>query len=163
MDDIQHLLSKHGVLIEFNIAREMKKTDIDKLRSELKKKCKDDADLNEQLEKLIILNTKKALLEKTIPGLIVSPKKKKATQSLRIPKATLKKISTISTHLGKILEKHDFTSKEVLMLVQFIFNSMGIKNQDVLNFNKEFHMYLDNEDWDFDTDEDDEDFGEDEI
>lgn len=165
-----HILSKHGVLISFNLAKKVKKTDIKKIRDELKKTCKNNAELNEKLQNMIILQIKNSLREDEIPGVIQEDKKKKIKDPYEsIPMATKQKIILLANELNKEIQKEHLTFDAILILIQLILMESGIKQDDIKKFNKKYNLkpnkdidYI-NED-DVDDDElDDDDFDDDDF
>ena len=70
MDNYHHLLSKHKVLISFNIAKRIKPTQIKSIRKKLESKFTDPSTLEKEVSKEIKRKTKKFLDENEIPGLI---------------------------------------------------------------------------------------------
>ena len=50
----QHLLSKHGVLVAFNIAKRVKKSQVDAIKKSLKKKNLSDSEFENQLKEKVV-------------------------------------------------------------------------------------------------------------
>lgn len=70
-NNLKHLLSKHGVLVSFTIAKKVDENTIKKLTEKIKSASKNKTDFNNKLKTEIENDTKNAILTGKIPGLIV--------------------------------------------------------------------------------------------
>ena len=68
MDNYQHLLSKHGILVTFNIAKKIKPSEIKSIRKKLESKFPESNNLEKEINKEIKAKTKTFLQENDIPG-----------------------------------------------------------------------------------------------
>lgn len=70
-NNLKHLLSKHGILVSFTIAKKVDENTIKKLTEKIKSASKNKMDFNNKLKTEIENDTKNAILTGKIPGLIV--------------------------------------------------------------------------------------------
>lgn len=155
MNDFGHILSKHGVLVAFNIAKKIKQSEINLIKNKLKETFKNDEELNDQLKKIIVLHVENALNNQEIPGLITKNVLKNPHDTL--PLILKQKIVQISMYFSHILTSEKLNKELILMITHLFLAKNKITQKDVINFNKKYNMksfvdqdYLDN-------DEDDED------
>jgi len=155
MNDFGHILSKHGVLMAFNIAKKVKQSEIDLIKNKLKETFKNDEELNEQLEKIIVLQVKSALNNQEIPGLITKNASKNPYDTL--PLILKQKIVQISMYFSHIVTSEKLNKELILMITHLFLAKNKITQKDIIQFNKKYNIksfvdqdYLDN-------DEDDED------
>ena len=72
MNNYQHLLSKHGILVSFNIAKKIKQSQILAIRRRLEKKNINPKKIEKEIDKEIKSRTQKYLNQTDIPGLVTS-------------------------------------------------------------------------------------------
>ena len=162
MNDIGHVLSKHGVLVAFNIAKKVKQSEINKIRTKLKETCKTEEELNEQLEKLIVLQIKNSLQNQEIPGIIGNNKQSTKNPNdpfAHIPAVLKQKILRMVLHFTEIIDRETFNTELLLIVSQLLLAQNKITQNDIIEFNKKYKLksfidedYLDNEE---DDEEDD--------
>ncbi len=149
INDFQHLLTKHGILTSFNIAKRIKKSQINNIRKRLEKKGLDSEKIEKEIDKQLINNTKKFLEEHEIPGL------ESDNSEIKIDPKKQKKLVKLSNDVTLYCEDNHFTKEDVIILVQAIFHILKITNTDVQKFKEKYN--LDSDDDDDYLDEDDED------
>jgi len=163
MNDLGHILSKHGVLAAFNIAKKVKQSDINKIRKKLKETCATEEELNEQLEKLIVLQIKNSLHNQEIPGIISGSSKqtdKKPNDPFaHIPAILKQKILRMVLHFSEMIDREKFNKELLLIVSQLLLANNKVTQNDIIEFNRKYKLksfvdedYLDNEE----DDEDDE-------
>ena len=166
MDKFNHLLSKHGLLKAFNIAKKVKKSEVNKLKLELKKVCKDNKELNQRLEQMIMIQVKSSLQKEQIPGLIInnSNVEKSIDPFFNIPTKTKEKIISCTFIINQLLKNEKINNNSLLILIQILLYQNGITNDDIKKFNKNYNLnslddstYLNEDDIDTDGEEDDDD------
>ena len=160
MSNFSHLLSKHGVLSSFNIARKIKTKDINKLKNNLIDDVQDDEDFMNKLNSMILLKEKNRSVD-DIPGLIISNKEKSDMMIYfeGLPPHIKKVLVHISNYFAAKATEKKLSVPETLVAIQLIFNQLNIETQDLRDFNKMFndrHPQDDIDDEEDDEDEDDE-------
>jgi hypothetical protein len=152
--DFQHLLTKYGILTHFNIARKIKPSYIKALEKKLKKSGKSDKEIDEEVNKKIIINTQKFVDKNEIPGLYPTDQEYKI--DLGISDTTRKKILYIANKATDYCKKYNFSKDSVIFLIQIILHYMKITNEDMNRFKEKYNInndsdddYLDNEDDEF--------------
>lgn len=161
MDNYHHLLSKHGILVSFNIAKKIKPTQINSIRKKLERKFTDSIILEKEINKEIKRKTKKFLNENEIPGLIDNNYPKK---EIYINKKIQVKILNLSNKVAAYCNINKFTKEHVIFFVQALLHLLKISNDDMQRFKQKYNInqepsdnYLDEEDIDEeDIDEEDE-------
>lgn len=158
MDNYHHLLSKHKVLISFNIAKRIKPSQIKSIRKKLASKFTDPTTLEKEVSKEIKRKTKKFLDENEIPGLIHNndyPKKE-----IYINKKIQVKILNLSNKVAAYCNNNKFTKEHVIFFVQALLHLLKISNDDMQQFKQKYNInqeppddYLDEEDIDEDEEE----------
>lgn len=166
-DKFQHILSKHGILISFNLAKKVKQSDVKRIRSELKKTCKNKEEINEKLQQMIILQIKNTLNSSEIPGLIQNKNQTKTSQKdpyHNIPYEQKQKIVNVATIANDLIKKGNLNLDCILIIIQILLMENKIGQKDIKDFNEKYNLknlsdknYIDNEDKDdgYIDDEDD--------
>jgi hypothetical protein len=146
----QHLLTKHGVLSNFNIAKKIKPSYIRSLEKKLKDAGKNDIEIEEEINKKIIINTQKFINKNDIPGLY--PTRQPHKLELGIADNTRKKILFIANKISEYCKKYNFSKDSIIFLIQIILHYMKITNEDMIRFKQKYNIdnddgedYLDNE------------------
>jgi hypothetical protein len=150
INEFQHLLTKHGILTSFNIAKRIKKSQINTIRKRLEKKGLNAETIEEEIDKQIINNTKKFLEEHEIPGL------EPGNSEIKINPKKQKKLVKLSNDITLYCESNDFTKEDVIILVQAIFHILKITNSDVQRFKEKYNLDSDSDDDYLDEDDNDE-------
>jgi hypothetical protein len=162
MNDFGHILSKHGVLVAFNIAKKVKQTEINKIRNKLKETCDTEEEINEQLEKLIVLQIKNTLNNQEIPGII----KKNQIDSQHNPLSQLpdklkQKVMQMVMYFSQIASSEKFNKELIMLVAQMFLSQNKITQKDIIAFNKKYKLksfgeenYLDNDEEDENEDDD---------
>jgi len=155
MSNFSHLLSKHGVMSSFNIARKIKTSDINKIKNNIIDKSDSKPDI---LNKLILLKQESRFMD-DIPGLIIDVEKSDMMIYFDgLPPHVKKTLVQISNQFAaKSIEKKLNTS-EILVAIQLIFNQLGIESQDLRDFNRMFNNLPPQDDIDDDGDDEDDEF-----
>ena len=158
MDDYQHLLSKHGVLVNFNIAKKIKPAQIKAIRKKLEDKYSDAKTLEREIDKEIKSKTKKFLEENEIPGLI--DKHGHDFEKIRIDKKIQIKILNLANKAVKYCRDNNFTKEHVIFFIQATLHLLKITNEDMQRFKEKYNInqdppddYLDEEDDGFEDEE----------
>jgi hypothetical protein len=158
MDNYHHLLSKHKVLISFNIAKRIKPTQIKSIRKKLESKFTDPSTLEKEVSKEIKRKTKKFLNENEIPGLIHN--NDYAKKEIYINKKIQVKILNLSNKVAAYCNNNKFTKEHVIFFVQALLHLLKISNDDMHQFKQKYNInqeppddYLDEEDIDEDEEE----------
>lgn len=162
-NNFQHILSKHGVLISFNLAKKVRPSDVKKIKNELKKTCKDKEEINEKLQQMIILQMKNTLNKSEIPGLIL----KKSVDDQKDPYENIsqekkEKILNIADVTNNLIKKQKLDIDSILIIIQILLMENKINQEDIKNFNEKYNLkylsdknYIDKGNTDDDDDDDD--------
>jgi hypothetical protein len=152
MNNHHHLLSKHGVLVSFNIARKIKPSQIKSIRKKLESKFTDPTIIEKEISKEIKRKTKKFLGNNEIPGLVHDeyPQKK-----IYINKKIQVKILNLSNKVAAYCNSNKFTKEHVIFFVQALLHLLKISNEDMQRFKQKYNInqdppddYLDEDDID---------------
>ena len=158
MDNYHHLLSKHKILISFNIAKRIKPSQIKSIRKKLESKFTDPNILEREINKAVKIKTKKFLDENEIPGLIYN--NEYSGKEIRINKKVQVKILNLSNKVASYCNSHKFTKEHVIFFVQALLHLLKISNDDMQQFKQKYNInqeppddYLDEDDIDEDEEE----------
>jgi len=177
MDEFDHLLSRHGILSNFHVAKKVKIKDINKIKESLMESCDGDEDeVNRKLEQLILLQTKSSINKEEIPGLIINGKQskkrtKRSTKSAnkipdsdpfnKIPIKIKKTLTGMAFYFTDLIKEEKLTKEQILILIQLIISMNDIQQRDITRFQKKYKKdsnigpdYLNNEEYDDDEDDD---------
>lgn len=156
-EKFKHILSKHGILVTFNLAKKIKQSDIKKIKNELKKTCKNKDEINEKLQQIIILQMKNTLNTSEIPGLIDGKKNKNKQKDPyhSIPYEKKQKIVNVASITNNLIKKEKLNLDCILIIIQILLMENKISQQDIKDFNEKYNLknlsdknYIDNEDED---------------
>ena len=145
----QHLLSKHGVLVSFNIAKRVKKSQVDAIKRSLKKKNLSDKEFEEQLKEKVVEKTKYYLNENDIPGLEYND-----DEFIKIDPKIQKKVADLADRVALYCKTNGLNKEHVIILVQAIFHLLKISNKDVADFKEKYNLDSDDDDDYLDNDND---------
>lgn len=162
MSNFSHLLSKHGVLANFNIARKVRSEDIKSIQKQLSSKGESNPEtfLN-KLKTMISLQENQKPLD-DIPGLIINRQKSEMMMFFeKLPNDVKFSITEMSNKFSIYAASKKLDTPEILIAIQLIFNQLGISTDDLKEFNKKFKPPEDLDDDDGDDDDEDEDEDED--
>lgn len=164
-----HILSEHGILAAFSIAKKISHSEITKLSKELKL-SEDSKEFQEHLKKQILRDTQLALYNNKVPGIIsnekvkktvsrppVKPEPSKVQKSSQMDEKKKAKFALFATLIvQKILEQRSTTEEKCFLLLQIV-NGLGLKQSDFKKFQNQNPPDEDDID---DIDDDDYDEGE---
>lgn len=149
-NDFEHLLSKHGVLKVFNVAKKIKPSYIKSLETKLKKLGKTEEEINDEINRRVVINTQKFIKHNEVPGL--HPTDKSHNLDTGITDETRKKILYLANKSTEYCKKHKFSKEFVIFFIQIVLYYMKITNEDMIEFKKKYNIdnnedgnYLDNE------------------
>lgn len=155
MDNYHHLLSKHGILVSFNIAKKIKPSQIKTIRKKLESKYKDPFELENEIDKEIKAKTKKFLEENEIPGLI--NENNYTQKEILIDKKIQAKILALANKVTEYCNQNKFTKEHVIFFVQAVLHLLKISNEDMQRFKEKYNINQDPDDDYLDEDEEDDD------
>ena len=156
MSNYQHLLSKHGILVSFNIARKIKQSQIRAIRKKLEKSNTDPKKLEKEIDKEIKSHTQKYLNQNDIPGMVTSDSN---GEKITIEPKIQRKILALANKVVDFCKTNKFTKEHVIFLIQAVFHLLKITNEDVAKFKEKYNISQDPDDDYLDEDEDDEEPG----
>ena len=155
MDNYQHLLSKHGILVTFNIAKKIKPSEIKSIRKKLESKFPDVHKLEKEINKEIKAKTKTFLQENDIPGLI--QKGEETFDKIYINKKIQTKILKLANKVVDYCKQYNFTKEHVIFFMQAVLHLLKISNEDMQKFKEKYNINQDPSDDYLDEEEDDDD------
>lgn len=155
MNNHHHLLSKHGVLVSFNIAKKIKAKEIDSIRKKLESKFKDPTILEKEIDKVIKTKSKMFLNENEIPGLIYN--NNYPYKEIKINKKIQVKILNLANKVASYCNNTKFTKEHVIFFVQALLHLLKISNDDMQRFKQKYNINQENTDDYLDEDDIDED------
>lgn len=150
----EHLLSKHKVLIAFNIAKSIKKTQIKNIKNKFLNQGVDKSNLDDKVDKHLIEDTKKYLKKHIVPGLINNTTDDKKSV-YDIDDKIKNQIIFLANELVKDCNELDFNKDHIIILTQIVMHLLQITNEDVNNFKQKYNINNEEDD-DYLDDEDDE-------
>ncbi len=154
MDNYQHLLSKHGILVTFNIAKKIKPSEIKSIRKKLESKFPESNNLEKEINKEIKAKTKTFLQENDIPGLI--QKGEETFDKIYINKKIQTKILKLANKVVDYCKQYNFTKEHVIFFMQAVLHLLKISNEDMQKFKEKYNINQDPDDY-LDEEDDDED------
>lgn len=155
MDNYQHLLSKHGILVTFNIAKKIKPSEIKSIRKKLESKFPESNNLEKEINKEIKAKTKTFLQENDIPGLI--QKGGETFDKIYINKKIQTKILNLANKVVDYCKQYNFTKEHVIFFIQAVLHLLKISNEDMQKFKEKYNINQDPDDYLDEEDDDDED------
>jgi hypothetical protein len=155
MDNYQHLLSKHGILVTFNIAKKIKPSEIKSIRKKLESKFQESDKLEKEINKEIKAKTQKFLQENDIPGLI--QKGGETFDKIYINKKIQTKILKLANKVVDYCKQYNFTKEHVIFFMQAVLHLLKISNEDMQKFKEKYNINQDPSDDYLDEEEDDDD------
>ena len=155
MDNYQHLLSKHGILVTFNIAKKIKPSEIKSIRKKLESKFPESDNLEKEINKEIKSKTKTFLQENDIPGLI--QKGGETFDKIYINKKIQTKILSLANKVVDYCKQYNFTKEHVIFFMQAVLHLLKISNEDMQKFKEKYNINQDPNDYLDEEDDDDED------
>ena len=141
MVSLNHLMSKHGVLVAFNIARRVSAADMAKFEK-LKKQAKNDEEYFTKVRKLMMMSVKKSFDNKSIPGVIEPRNVMDSNKN--------KELEAFAQSIYLAIKNKKIKKLEIVFIIQLLLTNLNITNQDFEEFYKKYNLNLDD-------DEDDED------
>ena len=155
MDNYQHLLSKHGILVTFNIAKKIKPSEIKSIRKKLESKFPESDKLEKEINKEIKAKTHKFLQENDIPGLI--QKGEETFDKIYINKKIQTKILKLANKVVDYCKQYNFTKEHVIFFIQAVLHLLKISNEDMQKFKEKYNINQDPSDDYLDEEEEDDD------
>ena len=166
--NLDHLLSKHGVLTSFSIAKKLNDVEIQEMSEKIKLISKNKFDFNNKLKNEIQTQTTNSILNGSIPGLIINKQIKQDDKqddkqdvvkneklkhaSYNVGKEKLAQLYIIASAFNKEVLNNKLTRNDICFIIYTILNFLEISEEDF----KKFHSFLGN-DIDDERDEDDDD------
>ena len=162
MNNLDHLIAKHGVMSSFSIARKISKNEFKSLTQKIKKNCKTKKEFDLLLKKEIIKKTNESINLGKIPGLVV-PYQEKKSVGKKPTKFFLdddKRTALLSIFGASIVEKvieKKLNKDEMCFLILTIVNLLKLSDHDFKMFHQKNEDSMDDEDFE---DEDDDGYDE---
>ena len=137
MVSLNHLMSKHGVLVAFNIARRVSAADMAKFEK-LKKQSKNDEEYFTKVRKLMMMSVKKSFDNKSIPGVIEPQNVMDSNKN--------KELEAFAQSIYLAIKNKKIKKLEIVFIIQLLLTNLNITNQDFEEFYKKYNLNLDDED-----------------
>jgi hypothetical protein len=141
MQNINHILSKEGILTTFHIAKRVSKKDILRLQDKLKSDKTSDQKLRKLLAKKMAEETKTAFVNQTIPGLIVPGQ--------NIPdeeKRKMMELTYFASVVAKKIGEKQLSKFHACYVINAMVNILGLTESDFDEFHRKFSKYKDGSD-----------------
>ena len=170
----RHILSDEGILTSFSIAKKIDNRLIKKLQAKAKKDGISDIELNRKIGELVIAQTKLAVDNNEIPGLVWNEKslQEKVINRIRDNRLDQKsedkktmELTYLASLLAKKISEKDLNRYDSCYLINAIINLLGLTENDFEDFYDKFSneeksenesdSQEDDEPWEEDDDEDD--------
>lgn len=136
--EVNHILSKEGILTTFSIAKKVAKKDILNLQKRLVEAQSKNPKIKKLLAKRMIEETRKAFLDQKIPGLIIPGQ--------NIPEEEKKKMMEL-TYFASVVAKKIGEKKidkfHSCYIINAIVNMLGLTESDFDEFHRKFSKYKD--------------------
>jgi len=151
MSNYQHLLSEHGILVSFNIARKIKQSQIRAIRKKLEKSNTDPKKLEKEIDKEIKSHTQKYLNQNDIPGMVTSDS---YGEKITIDPKIQRKILSLANKVADFCKTNKFSKEHVIFFIQAVFHLLKITNDDMIKFKEKYNISQDPDDDYLDEEED---------
>lgn len=151
MDNINHLLTKNGILTSFDICKKFKNSQIKYIKNKLLKNGVPKEKIEDELQKYILYRHADESNLEDIPGIIFNDQPRK----IKLDPMVQKKLAITAKTTTGYFKKNKFTKEQIIFFIQAIFLMCGITNNDVEKFKQKYN--IDNQTSDDYLDEEDED------
>jgi hypothetical protein len=142
---LQHLLSKHSVMVSFRITKYTNCDSIKVLTEKIKTEAKNKVDFNNKLKEAIETETKNTILSGNIPGLIVNgaqqpkietPSKNTSsiTGSLGSDKLKIAELYMAALTFNSDVLRKNYTTTDICFILYHILNFLDINEKDFKKF-----------------------------
>lgn len=138
IETTNHILSKEGILTTFSIAKRISKKDITKLRQKIKNNKLDALKFQDVLKKSVMEDTKKAILSKKIPGLII-PDKYISNEEKKL----MMELTYFASIISKKINEKKIDKYHSCYIINAIVNMLGLTESDFDEFHRKFSKYRD--------------------
>jgi hypothetical protein len=160
MNNLDHLIAKHGVMSSFSIARKISKNEFKSLTQKIKKNCKTKKEFDLLLKKEIIKKTNESINLGKIPGLVVPYQEKKSVgkKSTKFFLDDTKRTALLSIFSASIVEKvieKKLNKDEMCFFILTIVNLLKLSDHDFKMFHQKNEESIDDQDFDDEEDDDD--------
>lgn len=152
-DNVQHLLSKHGILISFNIAKKIKMSKLRYIRKKLKSKNLSEEEIIKQTNQILLNSNNSFFNVEKIPGLVYNENHKSIELSESEKDIILKLANTCADYANK----HKLSKEHIILFMQLFLHLSNITNDDVYYFKKKYG-FLSDDDYNDDIDDEDEEY-----
>lgn len=153
MENYEHLLTKHGILVSFDVAKQIKPSQISAIRKKLEKKKIDPKNIEKEIDKEITKSTEKFLATHVIPGLKIP---NSTENKIIINPKVQQTILSLSNKIVVMCKTNNFTKEHVIFMIQAVLHMLKITNEDMQKFKQKYNINQDNDE-DYLDDEDDDD------
>lgn len=149
-DQVQHLLSKHGILISFNIAKKIKMSKLKYLRKKLKSKNLSEEEIQKQRNEMLLNSKENFFNVEHIPGLTYNDN----YNSIGLSESEKDILLKLANYCSTYCNKNKLSKENIILFMQLFLHLSNITNQDVYLFKKKYG-FLSEDDDDFDDNDDD--------
>jgi hypothetical protein len=138
-----HILQKKGILKTFQVAKVVKRKDIDELKELVKKVASDEEEYHQLLKEEMAKISNMHDVNNPIPGIIYGDDSISSKRNM---------IFTISQKIADNLKKQKFTKQELALLISSVISKLDLDQEDFQKLNEELGEEL-GEDEDDEEDE----------
>ena len=124
-----HLLVQHGILVNFQIAKEIPMSEIKKIEKKLKPIYKNPKELTEKVNAELYKSTQNSILNEPIPGFFSSGIFKKNPNKLP-------ELNSAAAQIGKFINDKKLSKMETCYMILSILNLLGMTDEDFKKYHK---------------------------
>lgn len=135
----KHILSDEGILTSFSIAKKIDSKQVKKIKDKAKKDGSSDAEIKKKINDVIMFQTKKAVEQNEIPGLVwsVDDSKPEKVENTSEDKRMIELTYLASLLSKKIVEKN-LNKYDSCYLINAMINLLGLSEEDFEVFYEKF-------------------------
>lgn len=131
-----HILAQEGILTTFSISKRVTAKDIKKMREKFKEANINNSQLQELIKQSVLEETKKAINDNKIPGLILPIEIYNQEENKKIIELTY-----FSSLISKKISEKKMDKYYSCYIINAIINMLGLSEHDFEEFHKKFSKY----------------------
>ena len=134
-----HILSKEGILTTFSIAKRVSLKNVKDLQKKAKKGNFNSKKFQDLLRKSIMEETQKALIDRKIPGLVLSGQNVSDEE-----KKKMMELTYFASIIAKKVNEKKIDKYHACYVINAIVNMLGLTESDFDEYHRKFSKYRDN-------------------
>lgn len=146
--NLEHLLSKYGILVSFSIAKRFDDDSIKKISEKIQATSKNKFDFDKKLRNEIKNETTNSIIKGNIPGLMINGKNLEETKEksptthskkliYNIDKKKLAELYTLASAFNKEALNNKLSKNDICFVIYTILNFLEITDEDFIKFHKD--------------------------